>query len=72
MSYKHPHEIFDKWKSDKIYNMHLTNRLSKEILTKVIYAKNITEARRLSQFWLGDQKEYPHEWKILGVSPIEN
>lgn len=49
--------------------MHLTNRASKEIMTKVIYAKDIKEARRLGQFWLGDQKEYPREWIILGITP---
>lgn len=69
MIYKQPLQIFDKWENDKGYYLVIGSKKSNEMESKVIYAKDIKEARRLAQFWLSDAG-LALDWKVLGVEPV--
>ena len=67
-TYKKASQIFDKWDNDKTYIVTLVEKGGEKMDSWIIYAKDIQEARRLSQFWLGESGK-GIAWKILGVEP---
>jgi hypothetical protein len=67
--YKKANQIFDRWENDKTYIVTLVSKTgNSEMDSWIIYSKDIQEARRLSQFWLGESGK-GLTWKILGVEP---
>ena len=64
--YKKPDQIFDKWEGDKTYELGLKDFDGDYEILK-IYAKDINEARRLSEFWLTDSGKRKNRWKVQYV-----
>lgn len=66
--YKKAPQIFEKWEGDRTYIVTLSEKGGGQMDSWIIYAKDIQEARRLSQFHLGDAG-LGLKWKIMGVEP---
>lgn len=68
MAYKKANEIFDPWPNDKQYDMGLIDPDGFYDI-RVIFAKDINEARRLSGFWLSDSGLRQQGYKVKYVLP---
>ncbi len=68
--YKQAHQIFEKWENDKPYELGLKHRSSGQYQMYKVFAKDINEARRLSDFWLSDSGNRKEGWVVQYVLPF--